>query len=591
MSQPPLPSDMRFEQGSGKRTSRRTRSKPEEPIVQRTRLVNWLIAMGFLALISGLTVLYVRERQRTLKTTTIKTGINKTGALREISKTKEAAFEEIKLNKAEITLTDIELFDDAVKALEQYIDAEPGDIEQVRRMEELRRRQHVIHAERLRAISKKAEASSRQEDAVEAGVAQRELIIALEAEKEIDQKWYFSGMVDKGKITQLDTRIRRLEAEPIWKKTRALEAQAEAFFKKQQLAEAEDCLKESIRLEADFTEKYRDVLNTEFNRVDKLNARLETIRSSPLQLVLETTQKQANEAEALNDWSKAANLWEDTLRQISKIINQYPLSAYADRKKETELVRRRNLARSHPEGEGIQAEAVEMRQLLQRGQIDSALTKARSLQTRMVKIEMNNPGAFAVDSPLVQEVEYITKHEGSMRVLLSLLDRLILPIPGEPNKRMLKHEVAQSLYSLVVGKNPSAVVRGTAPAESVSYDDAVQFCRQISWLTGRSVRLPRLAEIQLAAGNLSALPARAQAWTFDSTDGLTVMDVATSQPNSIGFYDILGNVEEWVESAPNTSVATVVGGNVNWVPTTGLPQRQIQKKERSRTLGFRFVIE
>ena len=69
------------------------------------------------------------------------------------------------------------------------------------------------------------------------------------------------------------------------------------------------------------------------------------------------------------------------------------------------------------------------------------------------------------------------------------------------------------------------------------------------------------------------------------------MDVATSQPNAAGFYDIIGNVEEWVESDPNTSVATVVGGNVNWVPTSGLPQRQALKKERSRTLGFRFVIE
>jgi formylglycine-generating enzyme required for sulfatase activity len=94
-----------------------------------------------------------------------------------------------------------------------------------------------------------------------------------------------------------------------------------------------------------------------------------------------------------------------------------------------------------------------------------------------------------------------------------------------------------------------------------------------------------------AAGDVSAVPAREQAWTFDSTDGLTVKEVATSQPATTGFYDIIGNVEEWAESGAETNVATVVGGNVNWVPTAGLPQRQAPKKERTRALGFRFVIE
>ena len=432
MSPPPLPSDMRFKQGSGPRIPRGQRPKSEEPFIKRTRLVNSLIALVFLALISSLIAVYLPERRRTLKPIGTKPIINKIGALREISIAKEAAFEEIKLTKAEIALTDIELIDDAVRALEQYKESEPTDREQVRRMEELRRRQHVIHAERLRTISKNAEAAAQRGADADIGAAQRELIKALESEKEIDEKWYFSGFVDKGKITQLDTRIRRLEAEPIWKKTRALEAQAESFFKKQELAEAEDCFKESIRLESDFTEKYRDVLNTEFNRINKLTARLETVRSFSLQLILEKTQKNAAEAEALKDWKGATTLWDEALRQIEKIINQFPLSEYANRKQEAELVKRRNLARSHTEGEGIKVEAGEMRQLLQKSQVDAALAMARSLQERMSKIEMSNPGAFTSDSPLVQEIDYITKHEGSVRIVLALLDRLVLPVPGEP---------------------------------------------------------------------------------------------------------------------------------------------------------------
>lgn len=588
---PTSPPNMRFEHGSPKPDKEKKRSKPSAPSGHRPWQVNVLIAAGIIVLTLGITFFYVGERERETKNMPAAPKIDKVGALREMSKTKEEAFEEIKLTKAEITETDLELFDEAVRALEQYLEAQPDDLEQTRRIDNLRTRQHVVHAERLRSISKAAEAKAQQDESAEQGIAQRELGKALEAEKEIDEKWYFSGMVNKGKIAQLGTRIRRIEAEPIWKKTRSLEVQAEAFFNSRKLVEAEDCFKEAIALEQEFTEKYRDVLNTEFNRINKLNGRLETVRSFLLQQALTKLEEEANAAELRGEWLKATALWDEAIKQIAKIINQFAQSEFASRSHEAELVKRRNLARAHPDTETIKKEISDMRQMLQKAQTEPALIKARSLLVQMTKVEVSNPGAFPEANPLVQEVDYITKHEGTIRVLLSSLDRLLLPIPGENSKRMFKQEVAQSLYSLVTGKNPSALVRGTAPVESVSYDDAVAFNRQLSWVLGRTVRLPRLDEIKKVAGDLTAAPTRSSAWTFDSTDGLTVMDVATSQPTATGYYDIIGNVEEWVEAEPNTSIATVVGGNVNWVPQPGLPQRQIQKKERSRTLGFRFVVE
>ncbi len=549
-----------------------------------------LIAVGFLLLISALAALYVRERQRTSQGGS-RISSNEVTALREISLKKEDAFEEIKLSKAELTETDIELLDEAVKSLERYTEIETTDGEQGTRLIELRRRQHIVHAERLRVQARKAEARADQESEQLGGVALSELNKALEAEKEIEKRWYNSGLGNPGKITQLDTRIRRLEAGPIWKKTRTLEAQAEGFFKEQKLSEAEDCFKESIRLEREFTEKYRDVLNTEFNRLEKLKARLETVQSYPDQVALEKIEKEAQGFEAIKDWAKACVLWEEAMGQLARMIVQFPLSQYASRTHEAELTKRRNLARYRPEIDASLNELSNLRQLLRAKQIDAATDRARALLAKMNKLEALSPGIFPETNPSVQEVDYITKHEGTLRVLLPLLDRLLLPIPGTPNQQLLKNEVAQSFYSLVHGKNPSAMVRGTAPVESVSYEEAMVFCREISWLTGRKVRLPSLAEIKLAAGDLAQPPARKQAWTFDTTDGLTIMDTATSQPNSLGFYDIIGNVEEWVESDPETSVATVVGGNVNWVPSAGLPQRQAQKKERSRTLGFRFIVE
>jgi tetratricopeptide (TPR) repeat protein len=578
---------MRFENQTPRPPSERRVSKGTGRFSWRALV---LITAGLILLISALAALYVRERQRTSRGGS-RISSSEITALKEISQKKEDAFEEIKLSKADLTETDTELLDEAVKSLERYTELASSDNEQVARLAVLRRQQHIVHAERLRAAARKSEARADQEGEQVSGLAVSELKKAQEAEKEIEKKWYDSGLGNPGKITQLDVRIRRLEAEPIWKKTRELAAQAEGFFKEQKLSEAEDCFKESIRLEREFTEKYRDVLNTEFNRLDKLNARLETVRSYPQQQALEKIEKEAQGFEAIKDWAKAAVQWQEAMSQIGKIIVQYPLSQYASRTHEIELVKHRNLARYRPEIDAALNDLGSLRQMLRTKQIDAAADKARALLERMNKLETISPGLFPESNPAVQEVDYITKHEGTMRVLLPLLDRLLLPVPGTPKQQLLKHEVAQSFYSLVHGKNPSALVRGTAPVESVSYEDADVFCREVSWLTGRTVRLPTLAEIKLAAGDLTQPPARQQAWSFDSTDGLTVMDTATSQPNYFGFYDIIGNVEEWVEAEANTSVATVVGGNVNWVPAAGLPQRQAQKKERSRTLGFRFIVE
>ena len=118
-----------------------------------------------------------------------------------------------------------------------------------------------------------------------------------------------------------------------------------------------------------------------------------------------------------------------------------------------------------------------------------------------------------------------------------------------------KYEITQSQYAAVMGENPSYHRGSHLPVESVSWDDAVTFCKRLSQATGRNLRLPTEAEWEYACGagsdthyywgnHLSIAQAFDCAWVSQNSYERT-QDVGLKRPNQWGLYDMAGNVWEW----------------------------------------------
>jgi len=176
-------------------------------------------------------------------------------------------------------------------------------------------------------------------------------------------------------------------------------------------------------------------------------------------------------------------------------------------------------------------------------------------------------------------------------------------------------EVTQAQYEAVMGTNPSRLKGATNPVETVSWNDATEFCKKLSEKTRQAVRLPTEAEWEYAcrAGSKTRFSfgdadegLGDYAW-YRANCGYTTNPVGQKKPNAWGLFDMHGNVWEWCadwygdypkgavtdpEGLASGAARVVRGGDWGGIPEDCRSANRSQSTPgyRSNNCGFRVVV-
>ena len=154
-------------------------------------------------------------------------------------------------------------------------------------------------------------------------------------------------------------------------------------------------------------------------------------------------------------------------------------------------------------------------------------------------------------------------------------------ILGEEASRVIKNErpffigvneITQAQYEAIMGVNPSRFNGSENPVERVTWEEANEFCKRLSEISGESYRLPAEAEWEYAyrsgtktgwhwgeMGEKNWEISLKYAWYRINSEGQTHA-VGQKLPNAWSLYDMAGNVNEWCSDAVSLSSENETSG-------------------------------
>jgi formylglycine-generating enzyme required for sulfatase activity len=515
-------------------------------------------------------------------------------ALREQSIESEARFEEVLAIRSPEP-EDILLLRRALDLQRQYIDAVPGyQAEASQRLEDLEKRYQDMSAEHLKLSSLEMESEALKlvnDKLYEA--ARDKYKEALDIQTTINENYPLSSAYDVGRAARLRRQARYLAAEPLLQQSLVLEDKADAFIVKQEWDSASNLLTRAIQIQQQLNREYRGTNQSSVSRLERLKVKQVGVDSGENHLEIEQVSSLADTRHVEGETLQAANLYEEAARLQKQLNEEYPESPYASSERVAEFQRKSETAQSFELGVEIEKNHDLLKNLLSERRTHEAAEVIVGLRRAIQRMQETFPRSSLNDEELQVKVRYLNLVQSDLGYIQDRVYAALLPVPKVEGVRMLRTEVPQALYSLMMGTNPSRHQGDVNPVESVSWTEAKSFCERLSWVLGKHVRLPTENEFRQALGGLRYVKLEEHVWSVSFAEGVA-QPVGQKEAFGSGFHDLLGNVSEWLESIDRfeSEAAIHIGGHAQDRIETlfTVPMRNYPRGERNRLTGFRVVV-
>lgn len=459
--------------------------------------------------------------------------------------------------------------------------------DQSRRFERLEEALATLQArkafERIAALEDKAGDSLITPEAVAA------LQEALKQLQEINRSAAPQRLKDFVRETRLMRRLENAAASPLRSEADKALEEAEAAAGREEWTTALPAYQRARDALAEVNQKFPRTHYADIRLLDRITTEIGSLESASLALEVEAREKGARAARAAGKNHLAAELFQAAFEKQVELNRRYARSRFASTQRVGELDAMRQTMLAQQVLDNAAALDQEAGTLIFKRQLVAAAVKIDAATLLLDQMAVNFPKSRAQPGALKIKLAYLNLRRNGHAAIQDQVYDLVSPVPGEKNLLMLRTEAPQELYTKVMNTNPSRNAGRALPVDSVEWAEAREFCQRLSWLLGVPVRLPRRHEFIEAVG-----VGTQDAWNAENSGGRS-RDTGSLPANANGFFDLQGNVAEWLQpdSGDETAEGLVAGGSYFDAATVlqTVPVNSVDRAVHARHIGFRFVVE
>lgn len=511
---------------------------------------------------------------------------------REQAKALEEAFEAATSGRS-ARPEDLSGLETALMLRQEVVDAvQAPPIEDQSALMQARTRYHEVAGAFLREESEREETLGREaladgfmEEAI------RRLRRAANLQEKINKEYPLASTTSTQRKIAIEDLILEQDVKPLYEISVANERTAMAALESGDFNQAMLELRRAIALQEQINKEYKTSQYVSFQRVRNLQQEMASLKSSRMLLEVQQILDRGKQADAEQRYEDAGTAYTEALRLQRELNDAFPESRFASQERLGEIERLRQTVLSRPLAKSIIAADGQITELLAERNTREVVVPILETYEDIDRLRETFPLSSLYDETLFLKYGYLNFARTDLGRIQTALYNRLQPLDRDGGFLMLRHEVHQILYSQVMATNPSRNRGDMLPVDSVTWEEASEFAQRVAWVLGRPVSLPTETQVRRAMGDLRYRTFPDFVWSAENSDGAS-QPIEMREPGPNGFFDLLGNLSEWIDAPATADNANTIGGSFvdPLEDIIDVPVIRRSKTERNRSIGFRIIV-